>query len=49
MSTQYAKTRQQRSLIPYAQPFGLAAREVDGNDALDVHQATRWARTVALS
>jgi len=49
MSTPYAKTRQQRSLVPYARPFGLAAREVDGNDALDVYQATRWARAVALN
>jgi 2-oxoisovalerate dehydrogenase E1 component alpha subunit len=36
-------------LIPYAEPFGFATRNVDGNDALDVYQAARWARATALS
>jgi pyruvate dehydrogenase E1 component alpha subunit len=48
MSTEWAKVRKTRSLIPYAQPFGLAARTVDGNDALDVYHSTRWARSTAL-
>ena len=45
----WAKVRKQRSLIPYAEPFGFAAREVDGNDALDVYHSARWARATALS
>jgi TPP-dependent pyruvate/acetoin dehydrogenase alpha subunit len=49
MATPWPKVRKQRSLIPYAAPFGLATRQVDGNDALDVYQAARWARTTALS
>lgn len=49
MSTPFAKTRQQRSLVPYAKPFGLATREVDGNDALDVYHSARWARATALA
>jgi TPP-dependent pyruvate/acetoin dehydrogenase alpha subunit len=49
MSTPWAKTRQQRSLLPYAEPFGLATRSVDGNDALDVYQSARWARGTALN
>jgi pyruvate dehydrogenase E1 component alpha subunit len=48
MSTPWSKVRQSRSLIPYAEPFGLATRNVDGNDALDVYQAARWARATAL-
>jgi TPP-dependent pyruvate/acetoin dehydrogenase alpha subunit len=48
MSTPWAKVRQTRSLIPYAEPFGFATRNVDGNDALDVYQAARWARATAL-
>src|SRR6266566_4546240 len=48
MATPWPKVRKQRSLIPYAEPFGFATREVDGNDALDVYQAARWARTTAL-
>jgi pyruvate dehydrogenase E1 component alpha subunit len=35
-------------LIPYAEPFGFASRQVDGNDALDVYHAARWARATAL-
>jgi pyruvate dehydrogenase E1 component alpha subunit len=35
-------------LIPYAEPFGFAARTVDGNDALDVYHSARWARATAL-
>src|SRR6266542_957447 len=49
MSTPWPKVRKTRSLIPYAEPFGFAARNVDGNDALDVYQAARWARATALS
>jgi TPP-dependent pyruvate/acetoin dehydrogenase alpha subunit len=49
MSTPWTKVRQTRSLIPYAEPFGFATRNVDGNDALDVYQAARWARATALS
>ncbi len=49
MSTAWSKTRKSRSLVPYAEPFGLAARTVDGNDALDVYHSARWARTVALA
>ncbi|HEY7218086.1 MAG TPA: thiamine pyrophosphate-dependent enzyme, partial [Candidatus Binatia bacterium] len=49
MATSWSKVRKTRSLIPYAEPFGFAARNVDGNDALDVHQAARWARATALS
>jgi TPP-dependent pyruvate/acetoin dehydrogenase alpha subunit len=49
MSTAWSKTRKSRSLIPYAAPFGLAARTVDGNDALDVYHSARWARATALA
>ena len=49
MSTPWPKVRKQRSLIPYADPFGFATRLVDGNDALDVYHAARWARATALS
>jgi TPP-dependent pyruvate/acetoin dehydrogenase alpha subunit len=49
MATPWPKVRKHRSLIPYAAPFGLATRQVDGNDALDVYYATRWARAMALS
>jgi pyruvate dehydrogenase E1 component alpha subunit len=48
MSTPWSKIRKTRSLIPYAEPFGFATRNVDGNDALDVYQAARWARAMAL-
>ena len=48
MSTPWPKVRKTRSLIPYAEPFGCAARAVDGNDALDVYHAARWARATAL-
>lgn len=48
MSTPWPKVRKTRSLIPYAEPFGCAARVVDGNDALDVYHAARWARATAL-
>ena len=36
-------------MIPYAEPFGFAARTVDGNDALDVYHSARWARATALA
>jgi len=49
MATPWPKVRKQRSLIPYAEPFGLATRQVDGNDALDVYHAARWARVTALA
>ena len=49
MATPWPKVRKQRSLIPYAEPFGLATRNVDGNDALEVYQAARWARETALN
>jgi pyruvate dehydrogenase E1 component alpha subunit len=49
MSTPWPKVRRTRSLIPYAEPFGMAARTVDGNDALDVYHSTRWARATALA
>jgi TPP-dependent pyruvate/acetoin dehydrogenase alpha subunit len=49
MSTPWPKVRKTRSLIPYAEPFGFASRSVDGNDALDVYQSTRWARSTALA
>jgi TPP-dependent pyruvate/acetoin dehydrogenase alpha subunit len=48
MSTPWPKVRKTRSLIPYAEPFGLTARQVDGNDALDVYHSARWARATAL-
>lgn len=48
MSTPWTKVRKTRSLIPYAEPFGLTARTVDGNDALDVYHAARRARATAL-
>jgi TPP-dependent pyruvate/acetoin dehydrogenase alpha subunit len=48
MATPWSKVRKQRSLIPYAEPFGFATRNVDGNDALDVYHAARWARMTAL-
>ena len=48
MSTPWSKVRKSRSLIPYAEPFGFATRNVDGNDALDVYQSARWARATAL-
>jgi TPP-dependent pyruvate/acetoin dehydrogenase alpha subunit len=49
MATAWSKVRKQRSLIPYAEPFGFASREIDGNDALDVYHSARWARSTALS
>ena len=49
MATPWPKVRKQRALIPYAAPFGLATRQVDGNDALDVYHAARWARATALA
>lgn len=48
MATHWSKVRRQRSLIPHAEPFGFASRQVDGNDALDVYHAARWARATAL-
>jgi TPP-dependent pyruvate/acetoin dehydrogenase alpha subunit len=49
MATPWPKVRKQRSLLPYAEPFGLATRSVDGNDALDVYHSARWARATALT
>lgn len=48
MATPWEKIRRSRSLIPYAEPFGFAARSVDGNDALEVYHSARWARATAL-
>jgi TPP-dependent pyruvate/acetoin dehydrogenase alpha subunit len=49
MATPWHKVRKQRSLIPYALPFGLATRNVDGNDVWDVYHSSCWARSTALS
>src|SRR5258705_2120979 len=49
MATHWSKVRKQRSLIPYAEPFGFVTSEVEGNDALDVYHSARWARSTALS
>lgn len=49
MASSWKNIRRHRSLIPYAEPFGLATRSVDGNDVLDVYQSTRWARDAALN
>jgi len=49
MATPWQKVRQTQSLIPYAEPFGFATRGVDGNDALEVYNAARWARATALN
>jgi TPP-dependent pyruvate/acetoin dehydrogenase alpha subunit len=48
MATPWQKVRKSQSLIPYAEPFGFATRSVDGNDALEVYNAARWARATAL-
>jgi TPP-dependent pyruvate/acetoin dehydrogenase alpha subunit len=49
MATPWQKVRRQRSLTPYAEPFGVAARSVDGNDVLDVYHSARWARAMAVT
>lgn len=49
MATTWQKVRKTQSLIPYAEPFGFATRSVDGNDALEVYNAARWARATALN
>ena len=49
MATPWQRVRRTRSLIPYAEPFGFATRSVDGNDALEVYNAARWARATALN
>ncbi len=49
MATTWQKVRKTQSLIPYAEPFGFATRSVDGNDALEVYNAARWARAAALN
>lgn len=43
------RVRVHEETVEYAQAFGLQARQVDGNDALDVYHSTRWAREQALS
>jgi TPP-dependent pyruvate/acetoin dehydrogenase alpha subunit len=43
------RVRVHEETVEYAQTFGLQARQVDGNDALDVYHSTRWAREQALS
>ena len=47
MATPWQKVRKTQSLIPYSEPFGFATRSVDGNDALEVYNAARWARATA--
>lgn len=47
MATSWQKVRKTQSLIPYAEPFGFATRSIDGNDALEVYNAARWARATA--
>ncbi|MBI1997562.1 MAG: thiamine pyrophosphate-dependent dehydrogenase E1 component subunit alpha [Deltaproteobacteria bacterium] len=47
MATPWQKVRKTQSLIPYAEPFGFATRSIDGNDALEVYNAARWARATA--
>src|SRR3989304_2632378 len=49
MATPWQKVGKTQALIPYAEPFGFAARSVDGNDALEVYNAARWARATALN
>jgi pyruvate dehydrogenase E1 component alpha subunit len=49
MATPWQKVRKHRELVPYAEPFGFAARPVDGNDAWDVYHSARWARSTALA
>ena len=49
MATPWQKVRKTQSLIPYAEPFGFATRSIDGNDALEVYNAARWARATALN
>ena len=49
MATPWQKVRKTQSLIPYAEPFGFATRSVDGNDALEVYNAARWARATAFN
>ena len=48
MATPWQKVRKQRSLIAYAEPFGFAAKTIDGNDPWAVYDHTRWARATAL-
>ena len=48
MSTAWSKVRKTQAMVPYAEPFGIAPRAVDGNDALDVYHAARWARSTAV-
>ena len=49
MATPWQKVRKHRSLSPYAEPFGFATRNVDGNDPWDVYDSARWARATVLS
>src|ERR1043166_634902 len=49
MATPWRKVRKQRSLISYAEPFGFAAKTIDGNDPWAVYDNTRWARATALA
>ncbi len=43
------RARKHEETTPYAEAFGLLARQVDGNDAFDIYHSTRWAREQALS
>jgi TPP-dependent pyruvate/acetoin dehydrogenase alpha subunit len=47
MATPFSQVRRTRALTPYAEPFGLATRSIDGNDVLDVYHSARWARATA--
>jgi TPP-dependent pyruvate/acetoin dehydrogenase alpha subunit len=47
MATAFSQVRRTRALTPYAEPFGLATRSIDGNDVLDVYHSARWARATA--
>jgi len=47
MATPFSQVRRTRALTPYAEPFGFATRNIDGNDALDVYHSTCWARATA--
>jgi TPP-dependent pyruvate/acetoin dehydrogenase alpha subunit len=49
MATPWQKVRKQRALTSYAEPFGFATRNLDGNDVWDVYHSTRWARSTALA
>jgi len=45
----WQRARAYEETTRYAEAFGLATRQVEGNDAFDVYHSTRWARAQALS